>query len=185
MHRRLSILLSSTLLPGHDFVRFWPGHRPRSTFGREACINNEWCWIGANASGGGIAGGCDPVVVAHTTSDFGAGPVRGSRADSSSGEIAATSFQLPPDAFPIRLDLASRRCSRPAAPLSSTTTEYAIHAWSGLPRHRNPRVQRRYPMVICFLTSCCLPVPPVFICSFSLIRMIPIRSGFPTTGVMS
>ena len=72
MHRRLSILLSSTLLLGMTSpvlagppspldVRMRGVHQQRVVLDR------------SDASGGGIAGGCDPVVVAHTTSDFGAG----------------------------------------------------------------------------------------------------------------
>ena len=130
MHRRLSILLSSTLLVGMtSSVLAGPPSpldvRTRGVHQQRVVLDRS------DASGGGIAGGCDPVVVAHTASDFGAGQYV-AQGGFIEREIAATSFQLPPDAFPIRLDLFEAMFATSGA-ATSTTTEYAIHAWSGFP----------------------------------------------------
>ena len=53
---------------------------------------------------GGIAGGCQPVVVAHTSSDFEPGTYI-AQGGIIEGEILATSHVLPAEAFPVRIDL--------------------------------------------------------------------------------
>jgi hypothetical protein len=82
-------------------------------------------------AGGGIAGGCDPVVVSHSASDFQAGEyiAQGGMIE---GEIAATSHVLPAEAFPVRIDLIEVLFATSAASVE-TTTVYGIHVWSGLP----------------------------------------------------
>ena len=85
----------------------------------------------SDADGGGIAGACDAVVVAHTASDFGPGEYV-AQGGFIEGEIAATSFELPPDAFPVRLDLFESLFAT-SSTVGETITEYAIYVWSGRP----------------------------------------------------
>ena len=85
----------------------------------------------SDADGGGIAGACEAVVVAHTASDFGPGEYV-AQGGFIEGEIAATSFELPPDAFPVRLDLFESLFAT-SSTVVETTTEYAIYVWSGRP----------------------------------------------------
>ena len=82
-------------------------------------------------AGGGLAGGCDPVVVSHSESDFQPGEyiAQGGMIE---GEIAATSHVLPAEAFPVRIDLIEVLFATSSA-LVETTTVYGIHVWSGLP----------------------------------------------------
>merc|ERR1711965_641325 len=85
----------------------------------------------SDADGGGIAGACEAVVVAPTESDFGPGEYV-AQGGFIEGEIAATSFELPPDAFPVRLDLFESLFAT-SSTVVETTTEYAIYVWSGRP----------------------------------------------------
>ena len=85
---------------------------------------------------GGIAGECDPFVEAHTDSDFGPGEyiLLGGFVEQ---EIAATSYAIPEAAFPVRLDLAEMMFGTSGATVE-TTTEWAVHIWSGLPNSGPP-----------------------------------------------
>ena len=85
---------------------------------------------------GGIAGVCQPIVVAHTDSDFGPGEyiAQGGFVE---GEIAATSYEFPPSAFPIKIELAEMLFATSGSTVT-TTTEWAVHFWSGLPSEGFP-----------------------------------------------
>ena len=130
MHRRRSILLFSTLLAAVTVPAFAGPPSPLDI--RTRRVHQQRVVLDrSDASGGGIAGGCDPVVVAHTSSDFGAGEYI-AQGGFIEGEIAATSFQIPADAFPVRLDLFEAMFATSSAAVE-TTTEYAIYVWSGYP----------------------------------------------------
>jgi hypothetical protein len=81
--------------------------------------------------GGGIAGVCQPLVVAHTDSDFGPGEYI-AQAGFVEGEIAATSYEFPPSAFPVKIDIAEMLFATSGSTVT-TTTEWAVHFWGGLP----------------------------------------------------
>ncbi|MFB0986356.1 MAG: hypothetical protein QMB94_08640 [Phycisphaerales bacterium] len=130
MHRRRSILLFSTLCAAVTGSAFAAPPSPLDI--RTRRVHQQRVVLDrSDASGGGIAGGCDPVVVAHTSSDFGAGEYI-AQGGFIEGEIAATSFQIPADAFPVRLDLFEAMFATSSAAVE-TTTEYAIYVWSGYP----------------------------------------------------
>ncbi len=84
---------------------------------------------------GGVAGGCTPVVSSHTSSDFGPGQYI-VQAGMIEGEISATSFVLPADAFPIRVDLMEFLFATSAAAVE-TTTVYSVKVWEGPPNNFN------------------------------------------------
>lgn len=90
----------------------------------------------SDSAGGGIAGGCDAIVSAHTDSDFQPGEYI-VQAGFVEGEIAATSFVLPEAAFPVKFDMAEMIFGT-AGTAVETTTEWAIHIWSGLPNAGAP-----------------------------------------------
>jgi len=85
---------------------------------------------------GGLAGGCEPVVVSHTSSDFGPGEYV-VQAGFIEGEIAATSFVLPADAFPVRIDLMEFLFATSNAAVQTTTT-YKVYVWEGTPNIGGP-----------------------------------------------
>ena len=87
-------------------------------------------------AGGGIAGACDPVVVAHTDSDFQPGQYI-VQAGFVEREIVATSYEIPAEAFPIRVDLIETLFATSNAAVQ-TTTIWAVHVWSGLPTSGPP-----------------------------------------------
>ena len=85
---------------------------------------------------GGIAGGCQPVVVAHTSSDFEPGQYV-AQGGIIEGEILATSYEIPAEAFPIRIDLVETLFATSSAAVE-TTTVWAAHVWEGLPTDGPP-----------------------------------------------
>lgn len=85
---------------------------------------------------GGIAGACDPLVRAHTDSDFQPGEYI-VQAGFVEGEIAATSFVLPAEVFPVKFDMAEMIFGT-AGTNVETTTAWGIHIWSGLPNGSTP-----------------------------------------------
>ncbi len=82
-------------------------------------------------SNDGVAGGCPPVVVAHTGSDFEPGEYV-AQGGIIEGEILATSYELPPEAFPVRVDLIETLFATSSASVQ-TTTVWAVHVWAGTP----------------------------------------------------
>ncbi len=93
-------------------------------------------WRSGGETGGGVAGNCDPVVVAHTESDFGAGQYV-AQAGIIEGEIAATSYVLPAAAFPVRIDLMEFLFATSNASVA-TTMVYRIRVWEGRPEDGAP-----------------------------------------------
>lgn len=87
---------------------------------------------------GGIAGLCEPFIEAHTSSDFQAGEYI-LQAGFVEGEIAATSYEFPESAFPLRLDLAEMMFATSGSTVQ-TTTEWGFHIWNGLPTSEPPVV---------------------------------------------
>lgn len=87
-------------------------------------------------AGGGVAGACDPVVVAHTGSDFQPGEYV-AQGGIIEGEIIATAYELPAEAFPIRVDLIETLFATSSAAVE-TTTIWAVHVWSGPPTSGPP-----------------------------------------------
>jgi len=83
------------------------------------------------ADEGGIAGTCPPELSTWTSSDFGPGSyvAQGGFAE---GEIAAVSFTLPADRFPLRLDLCEMIFATSSAQVT-TTTRWSILVWEGTP----------------------------------------------------
>ena len=78
-------------------------------------------------AGGGLAGVCDPVVVAHTGSDFQPGEyvAQGGLIE---GEIIATAYEIPAEAFPIRVDLIETLFATSGAAVETTTIYFT---WNG------------------------------------------------------
>ncbi len=90
----------------------------------------------SDEQGGGVAGSCEPVVVAHTSSDFGPDQYV-VQAGFIEDEIAATSFVLPADAFPVRIDLMEFLFATSGAAVETTTT-YTVFVWEGTPNSGGP-----------------------------------------------
>ena len=90
----------------------------------------------SDEQGGGVAGSCDPIVSAHTSSDFGPGQYV-VQAGFIENEIAATSFVLPAEAFPVRIDLMEFLFATSGAAVE-TTTVYTVYVWEGTPNSGGP-----------------------------------------------
>jgi hypothetical protein len=80
---------------------------------------------------GGVAGACPPVVGTWTSSDFGPGSyiAQGGFAED---EVAAVSFTISPDQFPLRLDLCEMIFATSSTQVT-TTTHWSIIVWEGTP----------------------------------------------------
>ena len=76
---------------------------------------------------GGVAGACPPVVGTWTSSDFGPGSyiAQGGFAED---EVAAVSFTIAPDQFPLRLDLCEMIFATSSTQVT-TTTHWSIIVW--------------------------------------------------------
>jgi hypothetical protein len=86
---------------------------------------------GGGGTGGGIAGVCDPVIVTHTSANFSGGSfvIQQGFAEQ---EIAAVSYTIPSNQFPIRLDLAEMIFAVGGATVT-TTTHWSFLVWEGTP----------------------------------------------------
>ncbi len=91
---------------------------------------------GGNGGEGGVAGGCPPVIVAHSSSDFKPGEYV-AQGGIIEGEILATAYEIPAEAFPIRIDLIETLFATSNA-VVETTTVWAVHVWSGVPTSGPP-----------------------------------------------
>jgi len=88
---------------------------------------------------GGLAGLCPPVVSSHTSSNFGPDTYT-AQAGFEEGEIAAASYTLPANAFPLKLELAEFLVARPPGGTGSTVTEWSFMVWEGKPSAGNPPI---------------------------------------------
>jgi hypothetical protein len=75
--------------------------------------------------------GCPPMVASHTGANF-AGGTFNAQGGFAENEIAAVSYVLPADAFPIKVDLLEFIMATSAATVQ-TTTEYTVLVWDGPP----------------------------------------------------
>lgn len=93
---------------------------------------------GGQAQEGGVAGVCPPQVSTHTNANFQGGQyvAQGGFAEQ---EIAACSYTLAPEAFPIRLDMAEMIFAT-SATVVATTTKWSILVWEGTPSSSNPPI---------------------------------------------
>ena len=81
---------------------------------------------------GGLAGSCDPQVSSHTDADFGGGAFV-VQAGFAQQEMAACSYTIPADSFPIKIDLAEMVFATSNSTMT-TTTEWSIIFYEGTPR---------------------------------------------------
>jgi hypothetical protein len=85
----------------------------------------------AGAGDGGVAGGCTPVVSSHTNASFEGGQYI-VQAGFAEQEIAAASYTVNAEDFPIRIDLCEMIFATSNATVT-TTTKWSIIVWSGTP----------------------------------------------------
>lgn len=87
---------------------------------------------GGDSNEGGIAGpGCPPVVRAHTDSNFGPGQYI-AQAGFAQGEVAAVSFAIPAEHFPIKIDMTEMIFATSNA-TQQTTTRWSVMFFEGTP----------------------------------------------------
>ena len=90
--------------------------------------------VNSKSTGGGnprAQGSCPQIQVARTDSNFGVGQYV-LQAGFAEGEILAASYDVQPDEFPIRIDLAEVLFATSNTNVQ-TTTHWSIHIWDGTP----------------------------------------------------
>jgi hypothetical protein len=90
---------------------------------------------GGEGGGGGVAGGCPQVISTHTNASFEGGQFV-LQAGFAEQEIAACSYTIAPDNFPLRIDLCEMIFATSSATVS-TTTKWSVLVWEGTPANGN------------------------------------------------
>ena len=124
---RVVVFLGAVMLSGTVFAGP-PGNQRHEVLSR---THVHRAVLDRSQEDGGVSGACDPLVEAHTSSDFGPGEYI-AQAGFVAGEIAATTYVLPESAFPVRIDLVEMMFATSGATVT-TTTEWAVHIWEGTP----------------------------------------------------
>jgi hypothetical protein len=90
---------------------------------------------GGGTNDGGIAGNCPPVIRTHSAANFQGGAFT-IQAGFAEGEIAAASYTIPAEHFPITLNTWEMIFATQAATVQ-TTTMYTVMVWEGTPNTGN------------------------------------------------